>query len=103
MFRWFQHSDTPPNGAERHAATLDLIEQVAIVRGRLGALEVEWSAVKETVQKGYARMERANERAEKRKTMEDEEPERGQQAAHEAEPAIALVGFAKKLQEMKEG
>ncbi len=77
---------------------LDLIEQVAATRGQVRALEVEWEAVRAQIQKGWQRVEKANERSEKRKTMEDEP---------EPEPAAAAVtgpqlqGFAKKLAEMR--
>lgn len=67
-----------------------------MLKGQVGALEVEWSAVKVTVQKGYQRMEKANERAERR--LDD-----GAQEVPVAVPkeATGLHGFALKLAEMR--
>jgi len=77
---------------------LDLIEQVTAVRGQVRAIEVEWEAVRAQIQKGWQRMEKANDRAEKRNTMMDEgEPE----PVVVPDPGPKLHGFAEKLREMK--
>jgi len=77
---------------------LDLIEQVAATRGQVRALEVEWEAVRAQIQKGWQRVEKANERSEKRTTMEDQ-PEPEPVAATRIGPP--LQGFAKKLAELR--
>ncbi len=76
---------------------MDLIERVADLQGQVGALQHEWAEVKATLQKGWQRVEKANERAEKRSSMEPEESE--------APPTMPLgpapQGFAKKLLELR--
>lgn len=94
----FRRSQTLQDGPERHQTTLDLIEQVAILRGRLGAMEVEWENVKDTVKKSYQRIEKAQQRAEGKRHDDSDEPEPQQQE----DPGVVLhEGFAAKLQRMK--
>lgn len=94
----FRRSETPPNASQRHDVTLGLIEELAVIRGKVNALEVEWGDVKETVKKSYQRVERANQRAERR--LDDGDG--GDEVPRPGEPeAETLHGFAKKLQEMK--
>jgi len=81
-----------------HDSVLDLIEQVAAIRGQIRNLEVEWESVRIQIRKDYQRVEKANERAERRATME---PEEERPDAGEAEPSPALHGFAAKLHAMK--
>lgn len=97
----FRPRETVPDGRERHQTTLDLIEQVAALRGQVRSIESEWDSMREQIKKGYQRMEKANERAEKRLAteellLEDVAPLHGGDE-------IPLTGFAKKLQEIKEG
>lgn len=82
--------------------TLDLIEQVTALRGQVRAIESEWDAVRSMIQKGWQRIEKANERAEKRDTMEDEPPNNVAPEFKRA-PEEYLTGFARKLQEMRGG
>jgi len=97
----FQRSVTPPNAPERHQTVLDLIEQVTALRGQVRALEAEWLDMRDQVKKSYARMERANERAEKRiKKQEDDDLE---ELAPSHGDQIPLHGFAKKLQDIRGG
>ncbi len=79
---------------------LDLIEQVAATRGQVRALEVEWEAVRAQIQKGWQRVEKANERSEKRTTMDEPEPAPAPAAAGRV---LAPQGFAKKLLELRGG
>jgi len=79
--------------------TLDLIEQVAMLRGQVGSLEIEWGNVKDILQKSYQRMEKANQRQERRHAEEDGNPPEEQVAPEEARSS--LHGFALKLQQMK--
>lgn len=72
------------------------------MRGQINALEDDWKKVKEQVRKDYQRVEKANQRAERRIEGFDDpdevEPVRNTQRAPEKE--IPLHGFARKLQEM---
>jgi len=67
----FRRSQTPVDGNERHAVVLDLIEQVSYMRGQIRALEHDWKATKEQVRKDYQRVEKANQRAERRNDIDD--------------------------------
>ncbi len=84
----FRRSQTPPNVPERHTVTLDLIEQVAYMRGQINALEDDWKSTKEQVRKDYQRVEKANERAERRKATTEE----GAPNEVSTRPATAGVG-----------
>lgn len=103
----FRRSQSPPDGPRpdqtplrTHDSVLDLIEQVAAIRGQIRNLEVEWESVRAQIRKDYQRVEKANERAERRTTMDgDEEPVTAQ--GTEEDPP--LHGFAAKLQAMKGG
>lgn len=92
----FRRIETPPNASQRHEVTLGLIEDLTQLRGKVNALEVEWGDVKETVKKSYQRVERANQRAERRLEEPDGEPD-----PVGVEPEVPLHGFAKKLAERK--
>jgi predicted nucleic acid-binding Zn-ribbon protein len=89
----FRRTETPPDRSERHDIVLDLVEQVASIRGQVRAMQTEWDDIRVQIKKGYQRIEKANERAERRLP----EPEQ----LDEAEPGSDLSGFAKKLYEMK--
>lgn len=92
----FQRPETPPDASQKHDTVLDLIEQVAALRGHVRAIETEWDDVKAQVKKAYGRIERANERAEAR-DAEDAEPNPTRQENKEAE----LAGFAGKVQQLQ--
>ncbi len=62
----FRPPQTPPDVPDRHQTTLDLIEQVATLRGQVRAMETEWDDIRAQIKKGFQRMEKANQRAEKR-------------------------------------
>jgi len=72
-----------------------------MLRGQVGSLEIEWRNTKDIVSKSYQRMEKANSRAERR--LEDGEGDNGPVApkSEGSAESLPLVGFAKKLQEMK--
>ena len=92
----FRPPQTPPDTSEPRQTVLDLIEQVAMLRGQVRAMESEWDDIREQIKKGYQRIEKANQRAEKRLEPEEETSEPVDSA-----PYVPLVGFAKKLHEMK--
>lgn len=94
----FRHSQTPVDGHERHTVVLDLIEQVSYMRGQISALEHDWKNTKEQVRKDYQRVEKANQRAERRQ-YDDEDGEPA--PVEETSGTAALTGFALKLQQMK--
>ena len=76
---------------------LDLIEQVAALRGQVRALEVEWDDMRAQIRKGYQRMEKAYERqggGGDGDRPPPDEPVAGLPAAH---------GFVEKLRQMKAG
>ncbi len=86
---------------------LDLIEQTGMIRGRLRNLEMEWETVRAQIRKDYQRVEKANERSEKRKTMEEERIEShdgsvsvGESRAEADSPPLH-GSFLRKLQAMK--
>ena len=105
----FRRSQTPQDGLDRHALTLDLIEQVAALRGQVRAMETEWDAIRVQIQKGWQRLEKANQRAERRLDDgegKDEGNSLTATGAHDvlSEPPVPpLVGFSKKLQQMRGG
>jgi len=88
----------PVERPDRHQVTLDLIEQVAALRGQVRAMETEWDDIRVQIQKGYQRIEKANQRAEKR--LEEEYGEKLDPVADEP-PTEGLSGFAKKLAEVR--
>jgi len=92
----FRRSETSPDASRRHDTVLDLIEQVAALRGHVRAIETEWDDVKAQVKKAYARIERANQRAEAREDYDpiEEPPDR-------SEPPEPSHGFAGKLQALQ--
>jgi len=91
----FRRSETPPNASQRHEATLGLIEDLAALRAKVNGLVVEWEDVKTTVQKSYQRVERANQRAERR--LDDGPEEDPPVVEPSPQPELELRGFAKKL------
>ena len=93
----FGRSKTIENVSERHTVTLDLIEQVASLRGQVRSLEAEWDAMRAQIKKDYVRMERAYERqggGGDGDRPPPDEPVAGLPAAH---------GFVEKLRQMKAG
>jgi len=94
MFGLFRRPETPVDAPDRHELTLDLIEQVAQLRGQVRATEAEWDSIRDQIKKGYQRMEKAHDRLvakqEAREAPDAEEPEA-------PEPVVELHGFAKKI------
>jgi len=95
----FRRSQTPPDESQRHTVTLDLIEQVAYMRGQINAIEDDWKKVKEQVRKDYQRVEKANQRAERRVEGFDDADE--DQTAAAARTEVPLHGFAAKIHRMR--
>jgi len=93
----FRRPQTPPDSPDRHTLTLDLIEQLAQLRGQVRAMETEWDDVRLQIKKGFQRMEKASQRAERRADGDGQEPTE----ASPAEPAEVLTGFALKLARMR--
>jgi len=98
----FRRPDTVPDAAQRHDTVLDLIEQVAALRGHVRAIETEWDDVKAQVKKAYGRIERANTRADERELDGggNSLPDSGDDHAL-AEPSPVAHGFAGKLLELQ--
>jgi len=94
----FRRTESPSDGRSSHQTTLDLIEQVALLRGQVGSIEIEWANVKDTIRKGYQRMEKSNQRQERRAT-EDPVVEH----VKELEEIDDLHGFARKLKAFRGG
>ncbi len=97
----FRPPQTAPDLLDNHRTTLDLIEQVAALRGQVRAMETEWDDAKAQIKKAYQRMEKANQRADERlegntlpDSDEDHVPER-------APPTPSASGFAGKLLELQ--
>lgn len=91
----FGRPQTSQDASQRHDTVLDLIEQVAALRGHVRAIETEWDDVKAQVKKAYGRIERANNRADEREgnSLEDSAGD-----ARVVEPLPSQpVGFAAKL------
>lgn len=95
----FRPPQTVPDPPERHQVTLDLIEQVTALRGQVRSLESEWDDIRDQIKKGYQRMEKANQRAEKR--LDDGEGEGAAPDARREAPPALLHGFAKKLEQVR--
>ncbi len=95
MFSLFRRTETPSDGPDRHALTLDLIEQVAELRGRVRGMEAEWESIRIQIRKDYQRMEKAHDRLEAKRGGDDADPK------EPSEPAVELHGFAKKLKEAR--
>ena len=89
----FRRSQTPSDGPDRHRMTLDLIEEVADLRGKVRSIQVEWDDIRVQIRKGYQRMEKAYDRLEPKVV---DAPDRADEA-NGPEP----VGFAKKLAEIR--
>jgi len=63
-------------------------------------METEWDDIREQIKKGYQRIEKANQRAERR--IEDPDPI--ETTPGPSDPAnFELAGFAKKLAQMNRG
>ena len=92
----FRRSRTPPDVPDRHEMILDLIEQVAALRGQVRATEIEWDDMRAQIRKGYQRMEKAYERGQPVETdgADSPVPPVGLPAAH---------GFVEKLRKLKAG
>ena len=93
----FRRSQTPEDAPrpepDTHGVILDLIEQLAMLKGQVGAMEVQWDEIKAQIRKGYQRMEKAYQRLEEA-GLEDSEPSQASSVS------VPLVGFAKKLEQM---
>ena len=89
----FRPREPAPDRKEQHSTTLDLIEQVAALRGQVRALESEWDDMRTQIKKGYQRMEKAFERAEvPEKKVREPEPK-------QIDIPLEARGFMKKLKE----
>jgi len=95
----FGRRETPPDASQRHDTVLDLIEQVAALRGHVRAIETEWDDVKAQVKKAYGRIERANNRAEERR--EEPGPEEKPPMSPQRQQQDRAHGFAGKLLELQ--
>ncbi len=98
----FRRSQTPPEAPqtreEYHGQQLELFEQVAYMRGQIGSLEAEWKGLRDQLRKDYQRVEKANERSERR----HDDSETSESVRDGVEPPVtALTGFALKLHQMK--
>jgi len=58
----FRRSETVQDASQRHSTLLDLIEQLAALRGQVRTIEAEWDDMRAQIRKGYQRMEKAHER-----------------------------------------
>ncbi len=94
----FRPPQTPVDASQRHQTTLDLIEQVAALRGQVRAIETEWDDAKGQIKKAYQRMERANQRAEER---EGYEPPLDQPSDNHLRDEDVASGFAGKVQTLQ--
>ncbi len=103
MFWFFRRPETPPDASERHQAILDLIEQLATLRGRVSSMETEWLDVKDQVRKSYQRIEKAAERLEKATKKPDEWDAIDIDEAPEVPQAPEPHGFAKKYKDLNLG
>lgn len=98
----FRPPQTPSDDLRQHRATLDLIEQVAALRGQVNAMASEWDDVKDQVRRSYQRIEKAAERLEKAKTKKlDGWDDDDEDAAAVKEPTPEVFGFAKKLADFR--
>ena len=94
----FRRSQTSQDAPQRHEVTLDLIEQVAALRGQVRALESEWDDMRAQIRKGYQRMEKAYERLEQ---PEAEEEAAGLVAEDDGSAPLGAQSFIKKLAAMR--
>jgi len=95
----FRRAETPPDASQRHDTVLDLIEQVAALRGHVRAIETEWDDVKAQVKKAYGRIERANQRADERGELA--QGEEGSDPPGDSIPSPPAPGFAGKIQALQ--
>ena len=91
----FRRSQTPVDGLDRHKVTLDLIEEVADLRGRIRSLQIEWEDIRVQIRKGYQRMEKAADR------LDEKMNGRKVEEVVEGTPRFEPVGFAKKLADLR--
>ncbi len=99
----FRLRGTASDGPDRHQTTLDMIEQVTALRGQVRALEAEWLDMRDQLKKSYQRMEKANERAEKRLAKQEELAQEELLDPEPVVPVVPLRGFAKKLHDIQGG
>jgi len=71
-------------------------------------METEWDDIRVQIQKGYQRVEKANQRAERRLEDSEDRDEGNSLTATGArdalsEPLVPLTGFQKKLRALREG
>lgn len=97
----FRPPQTPVDAPDRHRVTLDLIEQVAALRGQVRSLESEWDDIRVQIQKGYQRIEKANQRAEKRMGLEEGDLGDLDARVSGGDVSTGLTGFAKKLADIR--
>ncbi len=94
----FRRPERPQDGPEPApdptSVTVELIEQVAQLRGQVRALETEWDDIRVQIRKSYQRMEKAYQRLEEA-GIEESDP------VPRELPGPPLVGFAKKLAESR--
>lgn len=76
---------------------MDMIEQVAALRGQVRSLEAEWDDMRAQIRRGYQRMEKAYERLEESPC--DDEHLRDEDVLEGIEPAAR--SFTEKLKAMK--
>jgi len=74
---------------------------VTALRGQVRSLESEWDDIRDQIKKGYQRMEKANQRAERRLDDGDGAGDPPAKVAQESSPAPLLHGFAKKLEQVR--
>jgi len=91
-------SDPPEPVPDPHGTMLDLIEQVAYMRGQVKSLEDEWRSTREQLRKDYQRVEKANQRADRREGRGSDSDDDVNSEPVRTEPS-PLFGFAKKLHE----
>lgn len=95
----FRHRQTGQDQARAHGVTLDLIEQVAALRGQVRALESEWDDMRAQIRKGYQRMEKAFERLDSGE--EGATPSPGPVLEPAIEPLEGPPSFIDKLRALK--
>ncbi len=100
----FRRAQTPPDDDRQHRVTLDLIEQLAALRGQVRAMELEWADIRVQIRKAYERMEKAAERLEKKrqaKVVEGWDDDEPLVDDDKVVTTTELMGFAKKLRDFK--
>ncbi len=101
--------EPPPTVRDPHDTLLDLIEQVAQLRATVRGMETEWDSVRDQIRKGYQRMERSNQRFERRTHVEEGDLDAEASGPVDGHPEGTrdippLHGsFAEKLSQLREG